>query len=199
MEHLEPLMFRPEPNDEDMKLMVLYAVGKLKVSATYTRIFQVLSAAADVGYCVLTVPISDLIESGNLEENHYDNQTAYSLTRRGSETLGFFVEKILRSVRLRMQNEINKINKEVLSGNNLDAIIVPMNENEYLVKAEITESNVPVLKFEAYVGSRERAEKVVKNFKEHTNLMYLNVLKAIDFDYSKIDVEKTEELGNIED
>ena len=195
---MEPLTYRPGETDEDMKLMVLYAIGKLKVSATYTRIFHVLSAAADVSYCLLTVPISDLIESGNIEELCYDDQTVFSLTKQGNETLSFFGERILRSVRMRMQDEIDRINKEVLSGNKLDASIVPVNEDEYLVKAEITEDKIPVLKFEMYVGDKERAKKIVRNFKEHTSLMYLQVIKAIDFDYDKLDLENMEELGDIE-
>lgn len=195
---MEPLTYRPNENDEDMKLMVLYAVAKLKVSATYIRIFQVLSAAADVSYCLLTVPISDLIRSGNLQELYYDDQTVFSITKQGYETLEFFGERVLRSVRLRMQDEIDKINNEVLSGNKLDASIVPINENEYLVKAEITEKKIPVLKFEMYVGDKEHAKKIVKNFKEHTSLMYLQVIKAIDFDYDNLDLENMEELGEID-
>lgn len=195
---MEPLKYRPGETDEDMKLMVLFAIGRLKVSATYTRIFHVLSAAADVSYCLLTVPISDLIESGNIEELHYDGQTVFSLTKRGSETLVFFEERILRSVRVRMQDEIDRINKEVLSGNKLDASIVPVNEDEYLVKAEITEDRIPVLKFEMYVGDKERAKKIVRNFKEHTSLMYLQVMKAIDYDYDTLDLENMEELSDID-
>ena len=196
---MEPLMYRPSETDEDMKLMVLYAVAKLKVSATYTRIFQVLSAAADVGYCVLTIPISDLISSGNLEELNYDGITYFSLTKQGSETLSFFGHRVLRSVRIRMQNEIDKINKEVLSGNRLDASIVPVTADEYLVKGEITEDNVPLLKFEMFVGEKERAKKIVKNFKEHTSLMYLKMLRAVDFDYDKLDLENLEELDDSDD
>ncbi len=195
---MEPLKYRPAENDEDMKLMVLFAIARLKVSATYTRIFHVLSAAADVSYCLLTVPISDLIESGNIEELHYDDQTVFSLTKQGSETLSYFENRILRSVRLRMLDEIDKINKEVLSGNKLDASIVPVNEEEYLVKAEITENKVPILKFEMYVGDKERAKKIVRNFKEHTSLMYLQVIKAIDYDYDELDLENMEELGDID-
>lgn len=195
---MEPLTYRPGENGEDMKLMVLFAVARLKVSATYTRIFHVLSAAADVSYCLLTVPISDLIESGNIEELHYDDQTVFSLTKQGSETLMFFEKRILRSVRLRMQDEIDRINKEVLSGNKLDAAIVPVNEDEYLVKAEIIENKIPVLKFEMYVGDKERAKKIVRNFKEHTSLMYLQVMKAIDYDYDRLDLENMEDLGDID-
>ncbi len=195
---MEPLTYRPAENDEDMKLMVLFAIARLKVSATYTRIFHVLSAAADVSYCLLTVPISDLIESGNIEELYFDDQTVFSLTKQGSETLSYFEHRILRSVRLRMLDEIDKINKEVLSGNKLDASIVPINEDEYLVKAEITEDKVPVLKFEMYVGDKERAKKIVRNFKEHTSLMYLQVVKAIDFDYDKLDLDNMEELDEID-
>ena len=55
------------------------------------------------------------------------------------------------------------------------------------------------LKFEMYVGDKERAKKIVRNFKEHTSLMYLQVVKAIDFDYDKLDMENMEELGDIED
>ncbi len=195
---MEPLTYSPEENGEDIKLMVLFAIARLKVSATYTRIFHVLSAAADVSYCLLTVPISDLIESGNIEELHFDDQPVFSLTKQGSETLSYFETRILRSVRLRMLDEIDKINKEVLSGNKLDASIVPVNEEEYLVKAEITENKVPVLKFEMYVGDKERAKKIVRNFKDHTSLMYLQVVKAIDFDYDKLDLENMEELGGID-
>jgi len=196
---MEPLKYRPAENDEDIKLMVLYAIGRLKVSATYTRIFHVLSAAADVSYCLLTIPISDLIESGNVEELQFDGQTVFSLTSQGSETLSFFEDRILRSIRLRMQDEIDKINSEVLSGNKLDASIVPINGDEYLVKGEITEDKIPLLKFEMYVGDKERAKKIVRNFKEHTSLMYLQVIKAIDFNYDKLDLENMEELESIED
>ncbi len=195
---MEPLKYRPDENEADIKLMILYAINKLKVSATYVRIFHVLSAAADVSYCLLTVPISDLIKSGHIEELYYDGQNVFSLTRQGSETLSYFWEDILYSVRIRMQDEIDRINNEVLNVNKLDASIVPLNKDEYLVKAEITENNTPVLKFEMYVGDKERAKKIAKNFREHTSLMYLQVMKAIDYDYDKLDIENMEELGDVD-
>jgi hypothetical protein len=92
-----------------------------------------------------------------------------------------------------MQDEIDKINSEVLSGNHLDASIVPLNADEYLVKGEITEDKIPLLKFEMYAGDKARAQMIAKNFKEHTGLMYLNVVKAMEFDYENADLEKMED------
>ena len=57
--------------------------------------------------------IGTLMEVGDLAEFDIDNDKVYSLTASGEETLGFFADKIPYSIREKLTNCVNIINKPI--------------------------------------------------------------------------------------
>ena len=55
----------------------------------------------------------------------------------------------------------------------------PKDENNYTVTLKIVENNETIFEVKTYAGSRERAKKIVENWKNHANTIYPNILNTL--------------------
>ena len=72
--------------------------------------------------------------------------------------------------------------KEFASIENEASVIaefIPKNENDYTVKCKIVENNETVFEVRTFVGSRERAKKIVDNWNNHANSIYPEMLNLL--------------------
>ena len=119
-----------KPTDYEIKLIILYTVKSLKIGASYTILDYVISSSANVNYFELEQYIRGLIQSGNLSELTVEPETLFAITESGEETLSFFEHKIPGSIKVRLDNKIESINRKEMSGNKFYADFVPVTESE---------------------------------------------------------------------
>ncbi len=174
-----------KPTDYEIKLIILYAVKSLKVGASYTMLDYVISSSANVNYFELEQYIDSLLLSGNLSEIEADGDKIFSITDVGEETLGFFSNKIPGSIMARLDEKISSVNGKEAIGNSVSADFFPVSENEYAVKFSVEEGGTPLLEFEMYAGSKERAKNICRYLKANAADFYAKINKIIDEGLSK--------------
>ena len=59
------------------------------------------------------------------------------------------------------------------------AEFIPKNENDYTIKCKIVENNETVFEVRTFVGSRDRAKKIVDNWNKHANSIYPKMLNLL--------------------
>ena len=59
------------------------------------------------------------------------------------------------------------------------AEFIPKNENSYTVKCKIVENNETIFEVKSFVGSRERAKKIVDNWNKNANSIYPEILNLL--------------------
>ncbi len=161
-----------KPTDYEIKLIILYTVKSLKIGASYTILDYVISSSANVNYFELEQYIRGLIQSGNLSELTVEPETLFAITESGEETLSFFEHKIPGSIKVRLDNKIESINRKEMSGNKFYADFVPVTESEYVVKCSMEEGGIPLIKLEFYAGSKQNAMDICRYLKENTEQFY---------------------------
>ena len=169
-----------KPTEYEIKLIVLYTIKSLKVSANYTLLDYVISSAANVNYFDLEQYIASLIDKNNLMEYEADGNVYFSITDSGEETLEFFSHKIPASIRGRLDEKIRNINLKENLGNKVVADYFPINEKEYTVKLTMEESGLTLMEIELYAGNKERAIAMCSYLKKNTSQFYADVSRLID-------------------
>ena len=76
-----------KPTEYEIKLIILYTIKSLKVSANYTLLDYVISSAANVNYFDLEQYIASLIDKNNLMEYEADGNIYFSITDSGEECI----------------------------------------------------------------------------------------------------------------
>ena len=148
-----------KPDEYEMKLIILYVIQNLKISATYTILDYIISSTVDLNYFDLQNHIDNLIETDNIAELEIDDEKVYSITVPGEETIGFFRDRIPFSIREKLDAHIKEyINEKENSASEITSDYYPVNEDEYAVNLTIKENGVTMLNLEIYIGDKETAK-----------------------------------------
>ena len=79
--------------------------------------------------------------------------------------------------------ELNKAFKKEFSNieeaSSVIAEFTPKDENNYTVTLKIVENNETIFEVKTFAGSRERAKKIVENWKNNANTIYPNILNIL--------------------
>ena len=76
----------------------------------------------------------------------------------------------------------NIFEKEIASIEEESSIIaefIPKNENDYTIKCKIVENNETVFEVKNFVGSRERAKRIVENWNKNAKKIYPEMLNLL--------------------
>ncbi len=169
-----------KPTEYEIKLIILYTIKHLKKNSDYTLLDFVISSSANVNYFELEPYIAELIAKDNIMEYEADGKTYFSIKESGEETLEFFKYKIPGSILGRLEEIINKINKEEASGNKFFADYFPVGENKYTVKFSMEEGGVSLMNLELYAGSKQRAIAICNYLKNSTAEFYKEITSIIE-------------------
>lgn len=168
------------PDDFEIKIMLLYIVNNLKTNATYTLLDYIVKDTTELNYFELQKYLNNLVESNDLKELKTNDGIIYSLTNSGSETVGFFADKLPFTIREALTQKVRLVNKKQNAGNEISADFYPVSSNEFALKFTVKESSVPLLKLDFYVGSKERAKKAAAYFNENAAQMYSEIANFLN-------------------
>lgn len=165
-----------QPTELELKLSVLYVINNLKTHATAPLLHNILGCVLKTNYFEIGHIIYLLIENENLKETMIDNETAYVITNEGVVTIDYFYNSIPYSIREKLLNEVENINKQVKFESRIKADIEPISHKNFMTKCEINENGEKMLGLELNVGSREMAQKCSDYFKKHYQDIYQKII-----------------------
>ena len=169
-----------KPTDYEIKLAILYTINALKSNADYTVLDLIISYAANVNYFELEQYIGNLIDNGDLRQTEINGGAVFCITPSGEETLGFFAHKIPGSIKVRLDEKVAEINRKEKMGNKIEVDYYPVSKNEYTVKCTMVEGGTPIMNFEFYAGSRERAATICSKIKSNPEEFYKKIAKIVN-------------------
>lgn len=173
--------FKYRPDEMEIKLMLLYIIKNLKVEVTYTLLDYTIKDLAELNYFELKHYIDALTSTSAVKELETgDGNLIYTITNTGEETVDFFSDKLPFTIRETLNERIRHINKVHNTANEIKVDYYPVCCDEYAVKFEITENNIPMLKLEFYAGSRERAKELAMYINENPDTAYAELFECIN-------------------
>ncbi len=173
--------FKYRPDEMEIKLMLLYIIKNLRCEATYTLLDYIVKDTAELNYFELKSYIDALTSTSDIKElKTGDGNLIYSITNTGEETVEFFSDKLPFTIREALNLKINEINKKQNTANEIKVDYYPVCCDEYAVKFEVTENNIPMLKLEFYAGSHKRAKELAMYINENPDTAYAELFECIN-------------------
>lgn len=166
----------------DVKLIALFIIDNFKMPVPNSFIVDTLSLEPFVNYFDLQHQMGELEEEELVTYYIEDSNRFYSLTEKGEQALGFFGERIPKTVRERLLRAIKIKIKELKNALSVKADYEKINDIEFLVTLGISEGNYDMFKVSISVGDELMAKKICASFKNDPQSFYSEFLSTLTKD-----------------
>ena len=161
------------------KLVILYMLNKVNFPLTNSQLSEFFLGKNYTTYFVLQQVITELVESNLISVESIRNTSYYHITSEGSQTLGFFVNKIpgaivddvdiyLMSNKYELRNEVGTIADYYKSVN-----------NDYIVHCQVKEGEGTLIELNLSVPTKEDAASMCSKWKDASQEIYAFIMTSL--------------------
>lgn len=161
------------------KLIVLYMLKKIDFSMTNAQISNFVLDQGYTTYFTLQSVLAELTEAGLIHQETIQNTSFYTITPEGEETIGFFGNKISRSIR----DDIDKYLKEnKMQLRNELSVIADYYRNtvgEYSVRCRVKEKNSDLIDLTLSVPEEAQAKAICRQWQKKCQTVYEYIMQEL--------------------
>jgi len=163
----------------DKRLLILLLLKEVSRPLTAEQISNLCSEFEDITYIDVCVFIDSLKNSNYLLETYENNKVFYSLTDAGTDILSELIELVPGVNLLNIKNILKNSFEDYKQSYDIDAIILPLKEDEYKVNCYIKDGNDELINFTIYAGDKENAKKISANWKNNADDLYGKIIELM--------------------
>lgn len=158
------------------KLLILYILDKINMDLTNSQITQVVLETEVMNYFSLQQFLAQLMESKFLTIYEDSNKEYYTLTKKGIETLDYFLTRIPNETLLKLDDYLNVNKENLLADTQVKSSFVKQSENEFIVNLRVIENQSNLIDLNLNVSSEKQAKLICDNWKKNASYMYAEVI-----------------------
>lgn len=168
-----------DTNIFDKRLLVLLLLKETNQALTAEQITNLSSEFEDITYIDVCMFLDSLKNSGYIYESYENSKVFYSLTESGAEILEELIVLVPGINLLNIKNILKNSFEDYKQNYEIDAIILPIKEEEYKVNCYIKDGNDELINFTLYAGDKEFAKKIAANWKENADDLYGEIIELM--------------------
>ena len=168
-----------DTNIFDKRLLVLLLLKETSQALTAEQITNLSSEFEDITYIDVCMFLDSLKNSGYIYEKYEDNKIFYSLTESGADILEELIVLVPGINLLNIKNILKNSFEDYKQNYEVDAIILPIKEDEYKVSCYIKDGNDELINLTIYAGDKENAKKISSNWKENADDLYGEIIELM--------------------
>lgn len=161
------------------KLVILYMLNKVDFPLTQAQMSNFFLNNNYADYFTFRKILTELVESQHISSETVRNSSYYHITSEGSETLGFFVNRIpgaiiddvdiyLMTNKYELKNEVGTIADYYKSTN-----------SDYIVHCQVKEGRCTLIEMNVSVPTKEEASSMCAKWKDASQDIYSFVMKSL--------------------
>ena len=163
----------------DKRLLILLLLKEVNQPLSAEQITNLCSEFEDITYIDVCVFIDSLRNSNYVFETFEDNKVFYTLTEAGADILGELIELVPGINLLNIKNILKNTFEDYKQNYEVDAIILPIKQDEYKVSCYIKDGNDELINLTIYAGDKENAKKISSNWKENADDLYGKIIELM--------------------
>ena len=161
------------------KLLILYVLQKINMDLTNSQITQVILETEVMNYFSLQQFLSQLMDSNFLKIYEDSNKEYYTLTKKGIDTLEYFLSRIPDQIKEKLDEYI-RLNKEnLLADTQVKSSFVKQSDNEFIVNLRVIENQSNLIDLNLNVSSEKQAKLICDNWKKNASYMYAEIIDLL--------------------
>lgn len=173
------------------KVLILYLLNLIKTEIKQDDLFKIITSINDMNYFYFKQVLTDLIDSNLVGTYTKEEEPVIKITSKGKNAY-FLTKDVLPGImKLKADNIFAKEFPHIEEESSVIAEFIPKSENEYMINCKIVENNETIFAVKTFAGSRDRAKRIVDNWKQNATTIYPQMLNLLLQDnFSETDNEK---------
>jgi len=173
------------------KLLLLYLIDKMDIPLSNGQISQFALEENYMNYFFIQKCLSEMIEINYLEATQENNNTRYTITDDGLETLKYFEKHISANIRSRINTYVLENRRKLKRDFEITAnYFLDNRTKEFIVKCGVYEDSKVLMELNISVVTREHAKLIVGNWKNSSSEIYNDILDNLVNGKEQIDKEQ---------
>ena len=161
------------------KVLILYILNLIDNNIRQDDLFKIITSINDINYFYFKQVLTDLIDSKLVGINTKEEEQFIRITSEGKNAYILTKDVLPGIMKLKADNIFEKEFASIEEESSVIAEFIPKNENNYTIKCKIVENNETIFEVKTFVGSRERAKKIVDNWNQNANEIYPEILNLL--------------------
>lgn len=160
------------------KVLILYILNLINGEFRQDNLFKIISSINNINYFYFKQVLTDLIDS-NLVGIYTKEETVIKITSEGKNAYILTKDVLPGIMKLKADNIFAKEFPTIEEESSVIAEFIPKNENEYTIKCKIVESSETIFEVKTFAGTRDRAKRIVDNWKQNATTIYPKILNLL--------------------
>ena len=161
------------------KVLILYILDRIHADIRQDDLFKIIASINDINYFYFKQVLTDLIDSKLVGAYTKEEEPVIRITSEGQNAYILTKDVLPGIMKLKADNIFEKEFASIEEASSVIAEFIPKNENNYTIKCKIVENNETIFEVKTFVGSRERAKRIVDNWNQHANSIYPEILNLL--------------------
>ena len=166
------------------KVLILYILNLINGEFRQDDLFKIITSINDVNYFYFKQVLNDLIDSNLVGAYTKDDEPVIKITSEGKNAYLLTKDVLPGIMKLKADNIFAKEFPSIEEEASVIAEFFPKSENEYIIKCKIVENNETIFEVKTFAGSRERAKRLVDNWKQNATSIYPQILNLLLSDHN---------------
>ena len=143
------------------------------------HLFKIITSINDINYFFFKQILTDLIDSKLVGAYTKEEEPVIRITSEGKNAYMLTKDVLPGLLKLKADNIFKKEFSSIEEESSVIAEFIPKDENNYTIKCKIVENNETIFEVRTFAGSRERAKRIVDNWKKNANSIYPEILNLL--------------------
>lgn len=161
------------------KVLILYILNLVNNDIRQDDLFKIITSINEINYFYFKQVLTDLIDSKLVGSYTKEEEPVIRITSEGKNAYILTKDVLPGIMKLKADNIFKKEISSIEEESSVIAEFTPRNENNYTIKCKIVENNETIFEVKTYAGSRERAKKIVDNWKKNATIIYPKILNML--------------------
>jgi predicted transcriptional regulator len=168
------------PNITQDKLIILYIINKLNKSITNLQMVDLILETTGIDYFSLQELLLNLTEKSLIFLIHKDDIRYYKITDEGNNLLSSLISLVPDFIIKRINDKIRTIQKKVEQKEIIYADYFPEDDNNFMVKCKISESDNILIELNLNVPSKAQAIDICNKWYANPSKYYSEIINAFN-------------------
>ena len=161
------------------KVLILYILNLINNDFKEDDLFKIISLINDINYFYFKKLLTDLIDSKLVGTYTKEEEPVIKITSEGKNAYLLTKDVLPGIMKLKADNIFQEEFANIEEEASVIAEYTPRNENDYMIKCKIVENNETIFEVKTFVGSRDRAKRIVYNWNKNATTIYPKMLNML--------------------
>ncbi len=161
------------------KVLILYLLNLIDNDFREDDLFKIISSINNINYFYFKQILTDLIDSKLVGTYTKEKEPVIRITSEGKNAYILTKDVLPGIMKLKADSIFKKELSTIEEESSIIAEFIPQSENNYTIKCKIIENNETIFEVKTFVGSRERAKKIVDNWNQNATTIYPEILNLL--------------------